>query len=289
MSRRWLILDVSFLCWRLFHTSLKKLSHNEIPTGVMFGFVRDFVTFQDVHSTTNIAFCFDSRDLKRKEALPTYKSSRELKRQQETPEERKSRQGLMDQIVRMRQSLLPAIGFRNIFYADGFEADDVIASLCKHKHEDDEYIVISSDKDLLQLLTPSVSIWDPKTQLFTTPETFEGAWGIPPRLWPYVKAIAGCNTDDIPGIPSIGEKKAASFLARTMNKKTPTYQLIKSSKEIARSNFPLVKLPFKGTPVFQLKPDKIDPKVWESTLREYGMYSLRSCPPTLKRRGMHDG
>lgn len=288
MSQRWLILDVSFLCWRVFHTSLKKLSHKEVPTGVMFGFVRDFISFQDTHSTTNVAFCFDSRNLKRKELLPSYKGTREEKRKQETEEERKSRQGLMDQMHRIRLSFLPELGFSNLFWEDGYEADDLIASLCLNKKEDDEYIIISSDKDLLQLLTPSVSIWEPKAQLFTTDETFEGAWGIQPRLWPLVKAIAGCGTDDIKGVEGVGEKKAIQFLNRTMNKKTPTYAKIKAAKGLAKSNMPLVKLPFQGTPVFELKKDVINPTIWENVLKQYGMRSLRNSPPKLKRRGLHD-
>lgn len=287
MASRWLILDVSYLCWRVFHSSLKKLAHNEIPTGVMFGFMRDLLSFQQIHFTTNVAFCFDSRDLKRKAINPQYKSSRELARQQETANERKARQGLMDQIVRMRVSFLPDIGFKNIFYADGYEADDIIASLCKNKPEDDEYIVISADADLLQLLTPTVSIWEPRNQRFTTEETFRSAWGIPPRKWAWIKAIAGCNSDDITGVDGVGEKKAAQFLKKEMNRKTPTYAKLIKARKLAKKNLPLVTLPFEGTPDFHLQKDKIDSKVWDEVLGQFGMQSLRNKPPLLNRRGLH--
>jgi 5'-3' exonuclease len=285
---RWLVLDVSFLCWRVFHSSLKKLSYKEIPTGVMFGFMRDLLHFQEVHRTTNVAFCFDSRHLIRKDVLPSYKSTREKKREQETTEEKKSRQGLMDQIVKLRTTLLPEIGFKNICYAEGYEADDVIASLCQNKREQDEFIIISSDKDLLQLLQPTVSIWEPKGQNFTTVETFRRAWGVPPRLWALVKAISGCNTDDIPGIDGVAEKTAIRFIKRQLNKKTTTYSNIKSSKQQVKDNLPLVRLPYEGTPSFVLQKDEIDATVWDGVLGEYGMRSLRTRPPKLKRRGFHE-
>ena len=289
MTNRWLILDVSFLCWRVFHSSLKKLSYKEVATGVMFGFIRDLVSFQDIHSTTNVAFCFDAKDLKRKQVLPGYKSSREIKREQETRQEKKSRQELMDQINTLRESFLKDIGFKNIFWADGYEADDIIASLCINKPDTAEMIIISSDKDLLQLLAPDVSIWNPKDHTFTTEETFEGAWGILPTQWAKVKAIAGCDTDDIPGVVGVGEKKAISFLNNNMNKKTKTYEKIKASKQLAKDNLPLVKLPYEGCPEFKLKFDKIDPKIWERVLSDYGMRSLRnSAPPILNRRGLHE-
>lgn len=288
MNNRWLILDVSFLCWRLFHTGgLKKLSHKEVATGVLFGFIRDIVSFQDIHSTTNVAFCFDAQNLKRKEALPGYKSTREEKRKLETKEEHKSRQQLMDQINTLRTTFLKSIGFRNIFHADGYEADDIIASLCLNKPDTAEMIIISSDKDLLQLLTPDVSIWEPGNQTFTTLEDFIGAWGILPTMWARIKAIAGCGTDDIRGVTGVGEKKAAQFLTGMMNKKTPTFKKIIAAKELALSNLPLVQLPYKGCPTFKLKFDKIDPKVWAETLAQYGMKSLRNSPPRLKRKGLH--
>jgi DNA polymerase-1 len=290
MNNRWLLLDVSYLCWRVFHSSLSKLSYKEIPTGVMFGFIRDLVSFQDTHATTNVAFCFDSHESKRKKILPTYKGTREEKRKLESKEEQKARMGLIQQIEILRTSFLKDIGFRNVFHAEGYEADDVIASICQTRPDTTELIIISSDKDLLQLLEPSVSIWEPGSGRFTTDENFVGAWGIQPHQWPTVKAIAGCNTDDIPGIAGVGEKIAAKFIKRELNKKTKTYAKIIAGKEQARANIELVKLPFKGTPRFKLRFDKIDPEVWRNVLTEYGMRSLRNTPPKFRvKKGLHDG
>ena len=254
----------------------------------MFGFIRDLVSFQDVHSTTNVAFCFDAQNLKRKEVLPGYKSTRKLKRQEETKEEKKARQELMNQINTLRESFLKSIGFRNIFHADGYEADDIIASLCLNKPDTAEMIIISTDGDLLQLLTPDVSMWNPGNQIFTTMQDFIEAWGILPTMWPRVKAIAGCSTDDIRGVAGVGEKKAAQFLTGMMNKKTKTFANIIKSKELALSNLPLVQLPYAGCPTFKLKFDKIDSSVWSQVLSDYGMKSLRNSPPRLKRKGLHE-
>lgn len=291
---RWLVLDVSYLCWRLFHTSLRDLSHGDVGTGVLYGFVRDMLSFQEHHGTSNVAFCFDSRESKRKEILPTYKSRREELRKEESREDQAARESMYRQIALLRKEFLPSIGFRNVFFAKGYEADDLIASVVLNR-SGREIVIVSADEDLLQLLRPGVSIWKPgpfgKDKTITD-ETFQQEWGIRPRQWRMVKAIAGCKSDDVPGCPGIGEKTAVKFIRKELPKKPsksgkPTqYEKIRDFQESAQKNMELVSLPFKGVPDLTLHRDELDGVAWKKMLKRFGINSIRFTPPVIGvRRG----
>lgn len=296
MNNRWIVLDVSYLCWRLFHTSLRSLSHNEVGTGILYGFVRDMLSYQDHHSTTNIAFCFDSNVSCRKVVYPGYKSSREEKKKAAPAEEQKLHKSMYNQIRLLSSEFLPGIGYKNVFWHEGFEADDLIGSIVRNKTEKQELVIVSADKDLYQLLGPGVSIWVPGAMgrdKTITEETFREEWNLEPSQWRMVKAIAGCSTDDVPGCPGIGESTAAKFLRKELNKapsktgKPSQYEKIRDFKESAKRNLRLVSLPFKGTPDLFLEKDELDGEAWRKMLKKFNIRSLKFSPPIIKgvRRG----
>ena len=281
MYNRFIVCDVSFLCWRNFHTSMKDLTHHDIPTGTIFGMLRDIVTLQNDLATMNIAFCFDSRNSKREKIHPGYKASRKLKMETEDEAERRRRQAMYTQINQLRTEVLPDLGFRNLFHAEGYEADDLIASFCRN-HQQTEIFIVSADHDLFQLLTDHVSIYTPKDRKTYGSKEYYREWGILPLQWPYVKAIAGCNSDDVPGVPGVGEKTAAKFIRKQMNKKTKTYEAIIASKEQVRRNLKLVKLPFKNTPTVTATTDEVNEKKWRKITQDLGMQSLVRSAPKFK-------
>ncbi|MQW85395.1 DNA polymerase I [Sinorhizobium saheli] len=96
---------------------------------------------------------------------------------------------------------------------EGYEADDLIATYARLAEEAGaDVTIISSDKDLMQLVTPKVSMYDSmKDKQITIPDVIE-KWGVPPEKMIDLQAMTGDSTDNVPGIPGIGPKTAAQLL-----------------------------------------------------------------------------
>ncbi len=95
----------------------------------------------------------------------------------------------------------------------GYEADDIIAALAR-KCADREVIVVSGDKDLLQLLNGNIRIWDPMKEEIIDSNVFRERYGIEPQQWRDVLALAGDTSDNIPGIPGVGIKTAIKLIKK---------------------------------------------------------------------------
>lgn len=272
----WLIIDVSYICHRNFH-ALKNMPAADIGTEVIFGFLHDVVRFQNRHGADNVVFCFDYGEPLRKQIFPKYKISREKRHRKEPRDDRKRRGRLDRQMHRLRKRYLKEIGYQNILYQKGYEADDIIASVALNI--EDEAIIVSADHDFFQLLRPNVMIWNPNAQHMTTHESFRKEFGLEPEQWAMVKALAGCKTDDVPGIEGIGEKTAAKFVAGFLDHEYKAYKTIMKKLAIWKRNMPLVKLPYQGVNKFKLHKDKVTQKSWRAFARRKHMRSLLSVFP----------
>lgn len=273
MSRTWLILDGNYLCHRAYHTQLRGLSHDGIPTGVLYGFFRDIFVLMEQHLTGDLAFCFDyDAPGLREQIVPTYKAGRRTKHR--TPEEVADYKELQRQIRAIKYEYLTTIGYRNVFVAQGFEADDIIASIVKNLRPKDDAIIVSSDHDLYQLLSDRVIMWSPTSKKAYTKDQLAKDFGVTPEQWPMVKAIAGCPTDEVVGIKGIGEKLAAKYISGQMKIGSQAHKLIESGTEIWSRNLPLVKLPYPGTPDIKLESDFVSPGDWRPLFKKLGMNSL---------------
>lgn len=97
----------------------------------------------------------------------------------------------------------------------GFEADDVMATLCELlQAEDLDVILVSTDKDLEQMLTPRTRMFDPKKNAFTGPDELRDKKGYGPAQAVEIQSLTGDSTDNIPGIKGVGPKKAAGLIAK---------------------------------------------------------------------------
>lgn len=98
--------------------------------------------------------------------------------------------------------------------SDGIEADDCIASVAAANQAERPVILVASDKDLKQCLTPSVYLWDPsgKAEKLTGAADFTAEYGIEPGQWPDLQALMGDSSDNIPGLPGVGPKTALKIL-----------------------------------------------------------------------------
>lgn len=284
MSKKWLLLDCNYLCHRAKHTT-GGLSHKNIPTGVIYGFLKTVSYFQELFNTPYVIFCWDSKTSKREKVFPAYKANRKDKYKDMDEATIKFEKEFRRQMVMLRRIYLPVIGYKNIFIQKGYEADDIIASICYNLPMLDEAIIISSDQDLYQLLNSRISLYNPIKRKILTLRGFRNKYEIIPEQWIIVKCLAGCTTDEIPGIRGIGEKTVIRYLKGELDVDFRAYQKIEDEKtEFMKRNYPLVALPFAKTKVFRFQEDEISRKGWSSVVKALGMKSLRDKAPIFKHR-----
>ena len=277
MTNTWLILDTNYLCHRARY-SMGDLSYQGSPTGVIYGVINTVLLLQKQFNTNKLLFCFDSKYSKRQKIYPQYKANR-TNRKPMSDEEKEFEKQFHQQIVKLRRDYLPTIGYRNIFQQKGYESDDIIARLVRQLRDDD-IIIITADQDMFQCIRSNVRIFNPHKKQMMTRHTFIRMYGIDPSLWGKVKSIAGCSTDNVKGIPGIGEKTAIAYLQGRMNTATKTYQKIRQWKLDVRMSSKrsliasMVMLPFPGTKRCVLKKDRISITGWNTVCRQLGFKSL---------------
>ena len=203
------LIDGSGYIFRAYH-ALPPLTRKSdgLPVGAVSGFCNMlWKLMQDARDTdvgitpTHLAVIFDySSKTFRNELYPEYKANRSA-----PPEDLVPQFGLIRQATKAFD--LPCIEM------EGFEADDLIATYCRMAREAGaDATIISSDKDLMQLVGPSVWMYDPmKDRQIGIPEVVE-KWGVPPEKMIDLQALTGDSVDNVPGVPGIGPKTAALLL-----------------------------------------------------------------------------
>jgi len=171
------------------------------PTNAVFGVTSMLLNLVEQTDADHVAVIFDAkRENFRNEIYPDYKGHRP-----DAPEE------LVPQFPLIREGVealnLPAIQM------EGFEADDLIATYAKQaKALGAEVTVVSSDKDLMQLVDDQVSMWDPMKNVAIKHDQVVEKFGVGPDRVVDVQALAGDSTDNVPGVPGIGVKTAAQLI-----------------------------------------------------------------------------
>jgi DNA polymerase I len=203
------LVDGSGYIFRAYH-ALPPLTRKSdgLPVGAVSGFCNMlWKLLKDARNTdvgvvpTHFAVIFDySSQTFRKEIYPEYKANRTA-----PPEDLVPQFGLIRQATRAFN--LPCIE------KEGFEADDLIATYARlAEAAGGDVTIVSSDKDLMQLVTPQVSMYDGmKDKQISIPEVIE-KWGVPPEKMIDLQSLTGDSTDNVPGIPGIGPKTAAQLL-----------------------------------------------------------------------------
>lgn len=238
-----LVVDCNNLCHIAKH-ALRGLSFNDMSTGILFGFFRQILSLGMRFHTDKFVFCWDSRKSKRRDMCQTYKVRPKMER---TPEEEWENKVLFEQFVELRQECIPAVGFVNNFIKTGYEADDLLASVVLNNGG--KYIIVSTDNDLFQLLD-HCCIFNPITKRIADAEWFSQTYNIDPSKWSEVKALAGCSSDTVQGVPGVGEKTAIKYLKGEVKRggKLDEKLISGAYQEQIDLNRMLVTLPFPGTP-----------------------------------------
>jgi 5'-3' exonuclease len=239
-----LVIDGNYIAFKA-NFSLQGLSFNDMATGVVFGFFKEILSLMKKFKTNDLIFCWDSPVSFRKKEYPEYKAKRNL---EFTDIEKKQREAMYKQINLLKKQILPSVGWWNQREQKGYEGDDMIATTVLDEPIS-EYIVVSNDGDLYQLLD-LCSMWTGKELI--TEETFIEKWGIYPEKWADVKIIAGCKSDNVSGVEGCAEKTAIKYLTKTLGTKSKIYSKIKEQIDtLYKVNSPLVVLPKEGTEVFK--------------------------------------
>lgn len=195
------LIDTYSLMFQVFHAIPTMTSPSGQPTNALFGFSRDLVSLLKNHQPAWLIAAWDSSEPSaRNEIYDAYKATRS-----ETPED------LISQIPKVRE-LIEAFGITVIEYA-GWEADDVIATLTSRAvFQGHDVRIISSDKDIRQLLGPQVQIYNFRKNSYYGEAELRADWSIRPDQVVDFQSLVGDAVDNVPGVPLVGPKKAAQLL-----------------------------------------------------------------------------
>ena len=200
-SDQLVLVDGSGYIFRAFHGLPMMNRPDGTPINAVFGFTKMLLKLKADLNPSHIIVIFDAgRVTFRNDIYPDYKANRS-----EPPEE------LVPQFALVRQAA-EAIGLP-VLEMPGFEADDLIASYARQAEQAGmSCLIVSSDKDLMQLVRGNITMLDPmKNRPIGREEVIE-KFGVTPDKVVDVQALAGDSTDNVPGVPGIGIKTAAELI-----------------------------------------------------------------------------
>jgi DNA polymerase-1 len=201
------LVDGNNLAYRAFFALPEELATTDgFPTNALLGFTNMLFKLLQDYRPRGVAVAWDTRPVERIEQLETYKSDR-----RPTPD-------LLSEQFPYFRPIVEAFGYRNLEF-QGWEADDVIATLATRA--DDAGIktcVVSTDRDAFQLVSDNVCLMMTPRGIADvnvyTPERVEARYGIRPDQIPDFIGLKGDTSDNIPGIPGIGDKTAGQLVAQ---------------------------------------------------------------------------
>jgi DNA polymerase I len=173
------------------------------PTNAVFGLTGDIQHLLKDKRPSHLIFAMESaEDQERVNIYEDYKAHRE-----EMPEDLRPQIEMILDVIR---------GFSiPIINHPGWEADDVIATLARQAEADGfEVVIVSNDKDLRQLLSPRIRIYNIRKKQFQDAEFLLKEWGVRPEQVIDFQALVGDSVDNVPGVPLVGPKKASALLEK---------------------------------------------------------------------------
>jgi DNA polymerase-1 len=205
--RELFLIDGNSLVYRAFFALPETIATSRgVPTNAIFGFASMLVKLMTEYGQRPTIVVWDAGSSGRKEAYAEYKAGRE------------SRPDLLRDQWPQFEPLVEAFGYANV-KADGYEADDVIATLSrKARGQGLEVMIVTGDRDAFQLVEDGVRVMATGRGITDTKiydaEAVEDRYGIAPSLIPDFYGLKGDTSDNIPGVPGIGDKTASQLLQR---------------------------------------------------------------------------
>src|ERR1700756_639929 len=202
-----MLLDGNSLAFRAFYALPAEnfKTRGGLTTNAVYGFTAMLINLLRDEAPTHIAAAFDvSRQTFRSERYPEYKANRSA-----TPDEFRGQ-------IDITKEVLAALGI-TVLAEPGFEADDLIATLATQAEKEGyRVLVVTGDRDSLQLVTDDVTVLYPRKGVSEltrfTPEAVVEKYGLTPQQYPDFAALRGDPSDNLPGIPGVGEKTASKWI-----------------------------------------------------------------------------
>jgi DNA polymerase-1 len=219
------LIDGTAYIHRAYHAIRGLTNSKGLPTNAIFGFTRMLIKLMDDRNPEYVGMFFDARGPTfRHDMYPDYKANRPP-----MPE---------DMAVQIPYIKKVTAAFNlPIIEMQGYEADDLIGTLA-HLAEKKGFrvIMITGDKDFMQLVTEKSTIWDPMKESATDLQTIKEKFGIEPRQMIDVQGLAGDTADNVPGVPGIGQKTALALI-KTYNSMQELYEKLDTiTKKKQREN-----------------------------------------------------
>ena len=208
MAERLLLLDGHSLAYRAFYglPAENFVTTSGQVTNAVYGFTSMLLTTLEQFQPTHIAVAFDvNRNTFRREQFPEYKANRAA-----TPPEFKGQTELVTEV-------LDVLGIRHAAL-EGYEADDIIATLTSAASTQQAHIsILTGDRDSMQLVSDNVTVLYPTKGVRElsrmTPAAVLEKFGVRPDQYADLAALRGDSSDNLPSIPGVGDKTAASWLS----------------------------------------------------------------------------
>ncbi|AOV98423.1 DNA polymerase I [Edwardsiella hoshinae] len=196
-----ILVDGSSYLYRAYHAFPPLTNGAGEPTGAMYGVLNMLRSLIMQYQPSHIAVVFDAKGKTfRDELFAEYKSHRPP-----MPDD------LREQIAPLHQ-MVQAMGLP-LLVVPGVEADDVIGTLARRAEQAGRHVLISTgDKDMAQLVTPNITLINTMTNTILGPQEVCEKYGVPPALIIDFLALMGDASDNIPGVPGVGEKTAQALL-----------------------------------------------------------------------------
>lgn len=196
-----ILVDGSSYLYRAYHAFPPLTNSAGEPTGAMYGVLNMLRSLLLQYQPTHAAVVFDAKGKTfRDELFEHYKSHRPP-----MPDDLRAQ-------IEPLHAMVKAMGLP-LLAVSGVEADDVIGTLAKEAAAAGRAVLISTgDKDMAQLVTPQVTLINTMTNTILGPEEVQTKYGVPPELIIDFLALMGDSSDNIPGVPGVGEKTAQALL-----------------------------------------------------------------------------
>jgi DNA polymerase-1 len=200
------LVDGQSYIYRAFYAVRDLTNSQGFPTNAIFGFVNMLQRIREGYAPSHLAMIFDAKGKNfRHDLYPNYKASRLT-----MPETLRPQIPRIKEVVRAYR--IPTIEL------EGYEADDIIATLAtRWEKQGAEVVIVSGDKDLMQLVSDHVSMLDTMKDERIGVEQVKAKFGVEPARVVDVQGLMGDATDDIPGVPSVGEKTAIKLISEWHN------------------------------------------------------------------------
>ena len=278
--------------------SYSNLSHKGEPVGTLYGIVSMVRGYIGEHNPNELIVVWDSaRDKHRLKILPEYKGTRKAKQDKK----------LFDRESFMKQKdiaikVLSNLGVKQV-KVEGREADDLIYEVVRKRKKENLVVIVSADKDFLQLISKNVRVWNPIKRVLIHTKNILKYFPVPANSVVDYLCLTGDSSDNIPKYPGIGDKTADKFFSTfgsiasyLESKDISTFKIDKKKLlELYKKNKELIdlkyfyKLHYKGKSKIEFLPRKYDEDKFLKICSKYAFYSFNNTKYLKTFKTLYDG